>query len=65
MFEDQSEAGLATVGKVPSLKDRLDMGVAKAEENLRKAKRAREILDKNPELEELINIMNSTPLFRY
>jgi hypothetical protein len=41
----------------PSLKQRLDMAVNEAEKKLADVKRAREIFDKNPELEELLNIM--------
>ncbi len=42
---------------MPTLKTRLDMQVKDAEDRLRDAKRAREILDNNPEMEELLNIM--------
>lgn len=42
----------------PTLKQRLETAVQIAEQNLADAKRAREILDKFPELEELINLMN-------
>lgn len=42
---------------VPTLKERLDMAVRQAEERLASAKRAREIFAKNPDLEELLNIM--------
>jgi hypothetical protein len=41
----------------PSLKQRIEMAVKQAEERLAATKRAREILDKNPDLEELLNIM--------
>lgn len=40
-----------------SIAKRIDLAVAKAEEQLAAVKRAREILDKNPDLEELLNIM--------
>lgn len=39
------------------LKQKLAYNVQRAEQQLKDAKRAQEILDKNPELEELINIM--------
>ena len=42
---------------MPSLKQRLAQSVKEAESRLTDAKRAAEILDKNPELEELLNIM--------
>ncbi len=45
-----------SVGQV-TLKTRLELAVRQAEERLAEAKRAREILNKNPELEELLNIM--------
>jgi hypothetical protein len=42
---------------MPSLKTRLNMAVKEAESRLADAKRAAEIFDKNPDLEELLNIM--------
>ena len=41
----------------PNLKDRLTMAVQQAEEKLAAVKRAKEIFDKHPDLEELLNIM--------
>lgn len=43
--------------QMPSMKLRLSMAVKEAESKLADAKRAKEILDKHPELEELLNIM--------
>lgn len=43
--------------RAPTLKTRLEVAVAEAEERLAEAKRAKEIFDKNPELEEILNIM--------
>ena len=43
--------------RMPTLKERLDMAVQQAEEKLASVKRAREIFTNNPELEELLNIM--------
>ena len=43
--------------KMPTLKDRLAQAVAEAESRLTDARRAKDILDKHPELEELLNIM--------
>lgn len=43
---------------MPTMKQRLEAAVVQAEERLEQAKRAREIFDKNPDLEELINILN-------
>ena len=47
----------AKMAHMPSLKQRLDMAVQQAEERLAAVNRAREIFDKNPDLEELLNIM--------
>ena len=41
----------------PTLKDRLKLAVQQAEEKLVATKRAKEILDNNPDLEELLDIM--------
>jgi hypothetical protein len=46
----------AKVG-MPTLKQRLAQSVKDAESRLADAKRASEILEKNPDLEELLNIM--------
>lgn len=43
--------------RMPTMKDRLNMAVQQAEEKLANAKRARELFDKNPDLEELLNIL--------
>ena len=43
--------------RMPTLKDRLAEFVARAEAQLADAKRAKEIFDAHPELEELLNIM--------
>lgn len=43
--------------RIPTMKDRLEMAVRQAEEKLVAAKRARELFDKNPDLEELLNIL--------
>ena len=47
----------AQMAHIPTLKQRLDMAVLQAEEKLTAVKRAREIFEKNPGLEELLNIM--------
>ena len=49
-----SEAKMASV---PTIAQRLDMAVKQAEERLKAAKRAKELFEKNPDLEELLNIM--------
>ena len=45
------------MARMPTLQQRLDMAVKDAESRLEDAKRARDILSKHPELEELMNIM--------
>ena len=68
MYEEQAlQGGLNPAGalgyasekmvRMPTLKDRLDMAVQQAEERLASVKRAKEIFEKHPELEELLNIM--------
>lgn len=47
----------AKMASMPTLKQRLDMAVREAEERLKSAQRAREIFEKHPDLEELLNIM--------
>jgi hypothetical protein len=56
MLAGQQTMAGAPVG-APSLKVRLDYAVKEAEDRLVEAKRAREIFQKYPELEELLNIM--------
>lgn len=49
--------GVEKLVRQPNLKERLTMAVAQAEEKLAAVKRAKEIFDKHPDLEELLNIM--------
>lgn len=51
---DECEAKMV---RMPTMKDRLEFAVKQAEEKLAQAKRARELFDRNPDLEELLNIM--------
>ena len=66
-MEDQYYGGynqtLATTGMGQSavaitMKDKINLAVKQAEDRLAAAKRAREIFDKYPEIEELLNLMN-------
>lgn len=41
----------------PTLKQRLEFAVVEAEQRLTEAKEARDIFDRNPDLERLLNIM--------
>lgn len=41
----------------PNLRQRLELAVKQAEDKLAAVTRAKEIFDKNPDLEELLNIM--------
>lgn len=47
----------AKMAHSPTLQQRLDLAVAQAEERLAEAKEAREIFQRNPDLERLLNIM--------
>lgn len=47
----------ARMANMPTLKQRLDLAVQQAEEKLADVKRARALFEKNPDLEELLNIM--------
>ena len=49
--------GETKMAREPNLRIRLDLAVKQAEEKLAAVKRAKEIFDKNPDLEELLNIM--------
>lgn len=52
-----ASTGMAKMVGMPTLKLRLTQAVQEAEQRLADAKRAREIFDRNPDLEELMNIM--------
>jgi hypothetical protein len=54
----QTQYGGEKMLRAPTLKTRLEAAVMEAEERLAEAKRAKEIFEKHPELEELLNIMN-------
>lgn len=45
------------MARMPSMKERLELAVKQAEEKLAMAQRARELFNRNPDLEELLNIM--------
>ncbi len=46
---------------MPTIKQRLEAAVKQAEDRLADVNRARALLDKHPELEELLNIMQRSP----
>ncbi len=57
---EQAQAGSLANAKmvsVPTLRQRLDMAVQQAEERLTAVKEARELFDRNPDMEKLLNIM--------
>lgn len=45
------------MAQMPTLKQRLDQAVHQAEERLATAQEARELFDRNPDLERLLNLM--------
>lgn len=49
--------GVQKMVREPNLKERLELAVRQAEEKLAAVKRAKEIFEKHPDLEELLNIM--------
>ncbi len=51
------EQDSAKMAQMPTIKQRIELSVRQAEEKLAAVKRAKEIFDKNPDLEELLNIM--------
>jgi hypothetical protein len=53
-MEEQAQAKMA---RMPTMKERIELAVVQAEDRLAKAKRAKEFFEKNPDLEELLNIM--------
>lgn len=51
------DQGLMKMPHQPTLKQRMDGAVKQAEERLAQVKEALELLDRNPDLEKLLNIM--------
>lgn len=49
---------LMKLSREPNMAERLDLAVERAEKQLADAKEAREIFQRNPDLEKLINLMN-------
>lgn len=47
----------AKMASIPTLKQRLDMAVEQAENRLAAVKEAREIFERNPDIERLLDIM--------
>lgn len=54
---EQKAMAIQQSGQRMTMAGRIQMAVLEAEKKLADVKRAKEILDKNPELEELLNIM--------
>lgn len=54
---DRAYASAEKMVRMPTMKDRLASAVEQAEHRLADAKRAKEIFDAHPDLEELLNIM--------
>lgn len=52
-----SNEASAKMVRMPTMKERIAMAVKDAEERLAEARRAKELFDANPDLEELLNIM--------
>ena len=51
------ESASVDMVRMPNLKERLELAVRKAEEKLAAAKEAREIFNRNPDLERLLDLM--------
>jgi len=49
----------AKMARMPTLRERIAMAVKQAEDRLQATKRAQELFEKNPDLEELFNIMQN------
>ena len=49
--------GIEKMAQMPTMRQRIDMAVKQAEQKLADTKRAKELFEKNPDLEELLNIM--------
>jgi predicted trehalose synthase len=47
----------AKMAQMPTIQQRIDLAVQQAEDRLAAVKRAKELFEKNPDLEELLNIM--------
>ena len=56
-YDETCSTGASKMLQMPTLKLRLEQAVSEAEARLKEAQRAREIFDRNPDLEELMNIM--------
>lgn len=50
----------AKVARMATMAERIELAVVQAEDRLAKVKRAKEILAAHPDLEELLNIMQSS-----
>lgn len=49
--------GATTMATMPNMRERMNSAIKQAEERLARTREAKEILDKNPDLERLLNIM--------
>ena len=53
----QTAMGAGQLGLAPTMRQRIELAVKQAEAKLADTQRAKELFDKNPDLEELLNIM--------
>ena len=56
---DSAKVPTASMARLPTMKERLELAVLQAEERLAKVKEARDIFTRNPDLERLLEIMQS------
>jgi len=57
-YEAQMNAVQTAAYREPTIAERIEMAVKRAEQQLADAQRMKEIFQRNPDLEELINLMN-------
>jgi hypothetical protein len=59
-YGNDAQASMQKAVQMPTLQQRLDLAVKQAEERLAAVKEARDILNRNPDLEKLLNIMQKS-----
>lgn len=57
-YEAMQTNAVPTGFREPNIRERIELAVEKAKSQLADAQRMQELFDKNPDLEELVNLMN-------
>ena len=56
-YEHESQSAVGSSPRAFTVRDRIDQAIASATEQVKAAERAKELLERNPDMEELMNLL--------